>query len=200
MDNTQDFFNRNYDRFVDKVYRFCFIKVNNRETAEDITSETFLRYWEALNKKGREIDNCQAFIFSIARNLVIDHYRQKGKAQFVSADDIPIADTEIDLLRTSFINSDMAQARLAISKLNSDYQDIIIWHYIDDLTIPEIARAMNKSEGSVRVMLSRALNSLREKIGDNASPVGLTAQDSNNNDKENELLSGECNKTRFFTS
>lgn len=199
MNNAQDIFSRDYDRFVDKIYRFCFIKVNSREIAEDIASETFLRYWEALNKKGREIDNYQAFVFSIARNLVIDHYRQKGKAQLVSADDIPIVDTEIDLVGTSFINSDMAQARLAISKLNSDYQDVIIWHYLDDLTISEIARAMNKSEGSARVMLSRALSSLREKMGEGVPPVDFTAQDTDAH-KEKELPPEECNKTRFSTS
>lgn len=164
MDNQKAKFSLIYDQFVNKIYRFVFIKVNSFELAEDITSETFTRCWESF-KKGKDIENVQAFLYRIARNLVIDYYRQKGKAgPALCVDDVPIEDTKADLISQSFDSSDMDIIKKGIGNLNSDYQDILILYYIEDMPVAEIALNLEKSEGAVRVTLHRAMESLKKEV------------------------------------
>jgi len=167
MGNQKEEFSRIYDQYVEKIYRFVFLKVNSRDVAEDLCSEVFTRCWKSFNSGNEnQIENVQAFLYQIARNLVIDHYREKGKVQIISTDSVPIIDN-----RTSFeewINkkSDLETIRKALANINNDYQDMVIWHYIDDLSIPEIAAMTEKSEGAVRTCLSRALSDLRAQFED----------------------------------
>ena len=163
MENLRKIFSKIYDRYIDKIYRFIFLKVSSQEIAQDLTSETFLRGWESF-KNGNKIENPQAFLYKIARNLVTDHYREKGRAQVVSAEFIPIVDPRQNLEEKSLFESDFDNIRIALVSLREEYQDVIIWHYLDDLSIPEIAKMLDKSEGAVRVMLHRALKVLRNGL------------------------------------
>lgn len=168
MDKLKKAFANIYDQYIDKIYRFIFLKVNSQETAQDLTSETFLRGWESfknkkLNNQG-EIENIQAFLYQIARNLVTDHYREKGKFQVVSADFSPIIDPQVNLEEKAFLNSDFEAIRQTIGKLNEDYQNALIWYYLDDLPVPEIAKMLDRSEEATRVLLHRALKTLREQL------------------------------------
>jgi RNA polymerase sigma-70 factor (ECF subfamily) len=166
MANIKKEFSKIYDKYIDKIYRFVFIKVSSQEIAEDLTSEAFLRCWESYKNNYREIDNVQAFLYQIARNLVVDHYREKGRTQVVPADCVPIADPRANLEEDTAISSDMGMVKSALSNLNEDYQEMIIWHYLDDLSVPEIAKVSGKSEGAIRVTLHRALKALKSQLGD----------------------------------
>ena len=164
MSQSKEEFSQIYDGCVDKIYRFVYFKVNSEDIAQDICSETFLRGWQALSGGEKAIDNPQAFLYQIARNLVIDHYREKGKNQIIPIDVIPITDTDINLEETAAKNSDIELIRTCLTDLKEDYQEMVIWHYIDDYSIPEIAQMTDKSEGAVRVMLHRALKSLKNRV------------------------------------
>lgn len=164
MNKIQKIFSQIYDDYIDRIYRFIFFKVNSQEIAEDLSSETFLRCWEKFRQNQSQIENPQAFLYQIARNLIIDHYRQKDRAQFVSSDYVPITDPRTDLEEKSLFSSDLETIKASLANLKSDYQEIIIWHYIDDLSINEIAKMLNKSEGAVRVTLHRALKSLKHEL------------------------------------
>jgi len=163
MANLRKIFSKIYNQYIDKIYRFIFLKVNSQEVAQDLTSETFLRGWESF-KNGNKIENPQAFLYQIARNLVTDHYREKGRTQVVSAEYVPIVDPREDLEGKAMLRSDINTIRLALANLAEDYQNVIIWHYLDDLPIPEVAVLLNRSEQATRVLLSRALAALRQKI------------------------------------
>jgi RNA polymerase sigma-70 factor (ECF subfamily) len=162
MANLRKIFSKIYDRYINKIYRFIFLKVNSQEIAQDLTSETFLRGWESF-KNGNKIENPQAFLYQIARNLVTDYYREKGRAQVVSAEFVPIVDPRQDLEEKALATSDVDTIKLALTKLPEDYQNVIIWHYLDDLPIPEIAVMLNRTEEATRVLLSRALKALRNE-------------------------------------
>lgn len=164
MNNHRKIFTQVYDDYVDRIYRFIFFKVGSEEIAQDLCSETFLRGWQSFKSKEQEIDNPQAFLYQIARNLVIDHYREKAKTQTVSADYVSIADPGQDLEEQAFSRSDLDTIKLALFDLKDNYQEIVVWHYIEDLSIPEISKMLKKSEGAVRVMLHRALKSLKNKV------------------------------------
>ncbi len=164
MANQRKIFSSIYHKYVDKIYRFIFIKVSSQEIAEDLCSETFLRGWQVF-KERRDIENPPAFLYQIARNLVIDHYREKGKAKIVSAEYTQITDPRTDLEEKAISSSDLDNIRQALAGLKEDYQTVVIWHYLDDLSVPEIAKILDKSEGAVRVSLHRALKTLKNNLG-----------------------------------
>jgi RNA polymerase sigma-70 factor (ECF subfamily) len=164
MANPRKIFGQIYDKYIDKIYRFIFLKVNSQEIAQDLTSETFLRGWETFKVKNQEIENPPAFLYQIARNLVIDYYRERGRTQVVSAEFTPIVDPREDLEEKALFESDFNNIRTALVSLKEEYQDVIIWHYLDDLSISEIAKILDKSEGATRMLLSRALKSLRSQF------------------------------------
>ena len=165
MANLRKIFSKIYDQHIDKIYRFIFLKVSSQEIAQDLTSETFLRGWESF-KNGTKIENPQAFLYKIARNLVTDHYREKGKARVVSAEYASIIDPREDIEEAAVLRSDINTIRLALANLKEDYQNVIIWHYLDDLPIQEVAKLLDRTEEATRVLLSRALTSLRKKLAE----------------------------------
>jgi RNA polymerase sigma-70 factor, ECF subfamily len=155
-------FSKIYDSYVGKIYRFIFLKVSSQEIAQDLSSETFTKGWERF--KSTSIDNPQAFLYRIARNLVIDHYRQKGRTQYVQIDDLPIVDPAQNIEDKVIIESDIEQIRVELADMKDDYQNVIIWHYLDDLPIKEVAKLMDRSEDATRVLLCRALDSLKKNV------------------------------------
>ena len=164
MDSINEQFSRIYDQYIEKIYRFVYLKVNSQEVAEDITSKVFLNGLEAYREK-RVIDNPRAFLYQIARNVVIDHYREKGRTKIVSADLTKlIADPKTSLYEKAVLNSDMEIVKLAIQSLKKDYQDVIIWHYLEDMSIAEMAQILNKPEGTIRVMIHRGLESVKNEL------------------------------------
>lgn len=171
MPRPEKIFSQIYDQYIAKIYRFIFLKVNSKDLAEDLTSETFLRGWQAFKKNSKSnpssqngIKNVQAFLYQIARNLVIDHYREKGKTQLVSAEYTPIIDPRQNLEEKSRLESDIDQIRLILTDLKDDYQNVIIWHYLDDLPVRQVAKIMGRTEEATRVLLHRALAALKKKI------------------------------------
>ena len=163
MANYKKEFGKIYDQCIKKIYRFIFLKVNSEDIAQDLCSETFLKGWESY-KNNPKIDNPSAFLYRIARNLVIDYYRQKARTQFVSPEVVQIADPKQEIEEKAALNSDMDQIKIVLADLKESYQNMIIWHYLDQLSVPEIAKMTGKTEDATRVMLHRALKSLRSEI------------------------------------
>ena len=156
-------FKKAYDQYIEKIFRFVFLRVNSEQVAQDLSSETFLRFWQTLNS-GTEIQNPKAFIYQVARNLVIDHYREKNQAQFISIEEIEISDPKANLEKDIYLASDISQVQKVLPELKEEYQSVLVWYYLDELSISEIAGILGKTENAVRVTIHRALNSLRELL------------------------------------
>ncbi len=165
MLDPKEQFSQIYDQYIDKIYRFVYLKVNSQETAEDITSKVFLRGWESFQKNRDSIENPSAFLYQIARNAVIDFYREKGRTNMVSTEYVvEIKDPGANLQEKAILSSDVELVKSAMQNLKKDYQDVIIWHYLDGLNVAEIAGILEKPEGTVRVMLHRGLKELKKII------------------------------------
>jgi len=170
MDKQRQIFSGIYDQYIEKIYRFIFLKVSSPEIAQDLTSETFLKGWEAFKKSQNpnpnkhKIENIQAFLYQIARNLLTDFYREKGRTQVISAENIRIIDPTVNLEEKAEFSSDCEQIKVHLADLKEDYQEVIILHYINDLSIKEIAQTLEKPEGTVRVMLHRGLKELKSLL------------------------------------
>lgn len=165
MTDPKEQFSLIYDQYIDKIYRFVYLKVSSQETAEDITSKVFLKGWEAFQRPGDTIKNPGAFLYQIARNAVVDHYRAKDRTATVSIDASPeMTDPDGDAQNKAILSADINIVKKAIQRLKKDQQDLIIWHYLEDMSSSEIATLVGKPEGTIRVMLHRGLKDLREII------------------------------------
>jgi len=160
-----------YDEFAPRIHRFINLKISSIHDSEDLTSETFFKFWQ----KSREnrlndikIDYPKAMLYRIANNLVIDFYRKKSRKE-VSLDQEDKTITKIkdrvDLVVKSNLDSDMEQIKTALAQLKEEHQNVIVWRYLDELSTKEIAEILGKSEGAARVLIHRALNALKEKFG-----------------------------------
>jgi len=152
-----------YDKYIDKIYRFVFLKVDSEPIAQDITSETFTRTLEYINKNSGnniKIENIQAFLYRTATNAVIDYYRQKSR-QNVPLNEFNVRDASS---MTSEQKTQIVIIRDALQKLEGEQADVVMWHYVEDLSIKEIAEMLNKPEGTVRVILHRGLKELRRHL------------------------------------
>ena len=153
-----------YSRYLDEIYRFVFFKVSSRPTAEDITEETFLKTWESLPKiykKDGKIDNFRAWLYRIANNLVIDHYRKKKPAFNIEHTRPSKQPLPEELVLEQELSKELVQS---IGLLEADHQEIIILRLINELSHRETAEIMNISEGYSRVLLFRALKELKKII------------------------------------
>lgn len=163
-DKIQEQFSQFYDKYIQKIYRFVYLKVNSEEAAQDITSKVFLKAWESY-KKDQNIANFSAFLYKIAGNCVVDFYRERGRTSTISADALPeLADRTENAQNKAILSADLGIIKNALQKVKKEHQDIIIWHYLDDMPIGEIAKLVDKPEGTVRVMLHRGLKELKDVI------------------------------------
>lgn len=164
MPDSRKIYSDIYDKYVDKIFRFVVLKVKSSEIAEDLCSEVFLRGWKAFEKKQDKIDNIQAFLYQIARNLIADHYRQESKAQLVSVEYEPITDVSQNLEEKALLQSDLGQIKIALSNIKEEYREVIVWYYLDELSVPEIAKILDKPGGTCRVLIHRALQALKNEL------------------------------------
>lgn len=154
-----------YSTFSKAIFRYAYIKTSNKEFAEDITADTFCKFYEYSLSHG-DIENPKAMLYRIATNLVTDHYRKKAFRDSKTVYDAEvenIASSE-NILQNSSIHEAFQTVKDMMKNLKSDYEDILLLHYVDDLTVQEISQALNVSENSARVKLHRAQQSLKKHL------------------------------------
>lgn len=157
-----------YDLYVDDVHRFVYFKVGNTEEANDITSMVFLKAWQHILKESLDREkSLRALIYRIARNTIIDFYRQASRrTSGADMEKIQIIDEGQDLTRGVELNSDLKLVKEALPKLKDEYREVIIMRYIDEMSFSEIAGVTGKSLGGVRILSYRALKALKELLKD----------------------------------
>jgi len=164
---TEQEFSQFYKNNLDKVFRFIYLRVDKIETAEDLTAQAFLKCWQTNNDDSRmAIQNPQAFVYRVARNQIIDFYRQKNKTP-VSLEELK--EKGIEISQKSFVfkielSFEMENLKKVLQRIKPAYSEVIIWHYVDNLSTKEIAQIINKNENNVRVLLHRALETLKKQV------------------------------------
>lgn len=161
-DGDAEAFGQLYDHYVSTVYRFLYYRTRAHALAEDLTSETFYRALRSMSSfrwQGRDFG---AWLITIARNLVADHYKASRTRLEFSTDDLSGhdrdsgADTAEDAIKT------LAHEALgeALAQLPTDQQDCLIMRFIQSLSIAETAKVMDRSEGAVKQLQLRGVRSL----------------------------------------
>lgn len=153
-----------YDRYLEKIYRFIYYKTFNTATAEDLTSSTFFK---ALNKIGTldlSRGTFSAWIYSIARNTVIDHYRSR---EFTAQTGEDVFDLAADDRTEETLD---AQANLEtvteyLKTLSPTQREIVTLRLWEERSYQEIAEIVGGTENSVKMAFSRTIRKLREDLG-----------------------------------
>jgi RNA polymerase sigma-70 factor, ECF subfamily len=152
-------FARLYDAYVERVTRYVYFRVSEPIDTEDLVAQVFLKAWENLERYKMGSSPFIAWLYTIARNLVIDHYRTKKNAlpleeAIALPSDMEMPDEEA---QTRF---DLQAMRDALQFLTSDQQQALILKYIAGLPNDSIAKIMHKQEGTIRGLQMRALQTL----------------------------------------
>ena len=151
-------FSELYEAYFDRVYRFVFFRVADDLLAEDLASQVFLKAWENLHRY-RPRGPFLAWLYAIARNAVIDHYRTRK--QVISLDDAaPIAAQDEKLDDRLQLEFDVKALRAAMQHLTQEQQEVITLRFLADYDTTQIAAEMGKSEGAIRALQMRALQAL----------------------------------------
>lgn len=155
-----------YDLYISKIYRFVYLKVSDKTEAEDITQQVFIRAWENINSFVFQGFPFSSWLYRIAHNAIVDSYRTKKNTvaiELVSESEIAYITEHTKALDTK---QEMLRVMRALKKLKSDEQSILVMRFIDELSNKEVASALGKTEGSVRVIQHRALKQLKKYLGD----------------------------------
>lgn len=160
-----------YDDFADDLYRFAYFKLGSEEEAKDLVSVIFLKTWNYIQTNSlKDSKTLRALLYKIARNAIIDHYRDKGLASSISLEDAPQAlevpddsQNQEDLIDQK---TDIELIRQKLMLLKDEYREVIIWRFVEDLSMDEIANITGKKKGNIRVLLHRAITALKELLED----------------------------------
>lgn len=156
-------FGQLYDLYLDRVYRYVYYRLGNRQDAEDVTEQVFLRALQAINRFRHHDSPFIAWLLGIARNAVIDHLRAR-KANQPLSEALMDKDRHGDPALMADLRCTHEQLRQAILGLKPDYRDVIVLRFVEQLDHAQTAAALDKSEGAARVLQHRALAALREAL------------------------------------
>ena len=156
-----------YDIFIDHIYRYVYYRVR-QEDAEDLVETVFLKVWENIEKYSNQKNKSfSAWIFRITHNLVVDYYRAAKDRDFDELKvDIAASERDHSPIKNTEKVLDNEVLRSAILKLKKNYQDVIVYKFVNELDNSEIAAILNRSEGSLRILQFRALKALKEILKD----------------------------------
>ena len=157
-------FGQLYDAYMERIYRFVYFRVEDQQTAEDLTSQVFLRAWNNLDRFRLGGTPYLAWLYTIAHNAVIDHYRTRKvttpleDVRLSQPDYAEVVENDIDFA------VEMSSIKSAMRTLTDDQQQVLTLKFIEGMSNDEIARHLGKREGAVRALQMRGLRALAKQL------------------------------------
>jgi RNA polymerase sigma-70 factor (ECF subfamily) len=164
-DGDAEAFGQLYDHYASGIFRFVYYRVGSRQLAEDLTSETFVRGLRAIQRFNWQGKDFGAWLTTIARNLIADHFKSSRSRLEIVSDTVPEGRThapspEHEVL--TLISNELLFE--AVSALPPEQRDCILMRFIQGLTIAQTAAALARSEGAVKQLQLRAVRSLAKTV------------------------------------
>lgn len=165
-EGDSDSFGELYERYAEAVFRFIYSQTANRFDAEDITGDVFLRAWQSLSNYEERGFPFSAYLFRIARNVIIDRSRKKNPVSEFPEDEILSGDGTLDLEPSTILAAKLQHKEIVntLGQLREDYRTVLILRFFNNLTTEETSDVMGRSAAAIRVLQHRALSSLRKLL------------------------------------
>ncbi|HEY1969432.1 MAG TPA: sigma-70 family RNA polymerase sigma factor [Pseudonocardia sp.] len=165
----QQAFGQLYDRYHEMVFRYVLFRVGDRQLAEDLTAETFLRALrriQSVSYQGRDIG---AWFVTIARNLVLDHVKSsRYRLEQTTSEIADLSPATSGPEQQVLDGATYEELLRCVAKLNSDQKECIALRFLQGLSVAETARLMGRNEGAVKALQHRAVRRLAQLL-----PEGL---------------------------
>lgn len=149
-----------YQKYFQKIYRYCKINLYDDELAKDICQESFVRAYKKL--KDFKIDgqwSIQAFLFAIARNLIIDFTRKKKNFNIDNFENLESSENLYDEFEKS---QNIKKVKNILSKLKEEEKQIVILRYFEELPSQEVAKILKINDGALRVRTFRLMQKMKD--------------------------------------
>lgn len=154
---------KSYEEHSDAILRYCHFQTSNRQVALDMVQDTFMKTWTYL-VGGNDVDNVKAFLYKVAKNLIID-YRRKKKAVSLDAiteTGIEFASDEAPPDPDAAFDRDFVLGKL--DELDDDAREMLIMRYVNEMSIKEIAAATGLTANNVSVRIHRSIEKLKSIV------------------------------------
>lgn len=158
-DGDKDAFGDLYERHLDAIFRYIYYRVNHQQDAEDLTEVVFLKAWQSISSCHIKKAAFKSWVYRIAHNSVIDHYRTRKETQSIG-EVHSLVDEEMDLEATISTAEKAAELAQTMGQLSPIHQHVLTLRFINGLSPTETAEVLERSAGAVRVMQHRALKAL----------------------------------------
>lgn len=162
LEDKQKMLLRAYEEYADSLFRHCFFRVYDRESAKDLVQDVFFRTWEYI-AKGNDIENIRAFLYRTANNSVIDYVRKKKPVSLESLQErgFDPADNSHNVggMERIIVGRELLYA---LSFLEEPYRAALVMRFVDDMSPREIAAVLGETENTVSVRIHRATRKVRE--------------------------------------
>lgn len=152
-----------HDLYYGPIFRYVAFRVHDRDIAEDLTSEVFMRFLSALRNQSAPQRTLRGWLYSVAAHVVADHHRGNYRVphseldeSLVSREPGPAEVAEVALVREDL--------RRALGDLTEEQQNVIALRFGYELPIQEVARTMGKTEGAIKQLQARAIAALARKM------------------------------------
>jgi RNA polymerase sigma-70 factor, ECF subfamily len=160
-----------YEETMPRIFRYYYFKTMHRELSEDLTSEVFIRVYRNLRNTRLNGKTFISWIYRIAHNLLVDHLRKNKKsAQSLeqAMDNTWVTDEQVLKQESSYLKKELDLERpeliSAIGKLTGLQKDVIILRFMEDMDYGTIARIFGKNKGTIRGIVFRAVEKLKEEM------------------------------------
>lgn len=164
----QEQFTEIYKRHADALFRYCYMRVHDREKAVDIVQDIFSELWKKY-QSGETIEYEKAFLFTLAHNRIIDWYRKKKSDSLdvlLENDDEGKAFEPADekMHSNMVLSAEAKRVLLEIEKLEPIYRDVLSLRFTKDLTPQEIGEIIGENANTVSIRITRGLEKLKERF------------------------------------
>lgn len=157
-----DEFTELYEQYFEKIYRFIYYKTHHQQTAEDLTSQVFIKTLENIGRFNPRKGLFSSWLYRIARNKVIDYYRtKKNESDIAGFWDLKSGEKiDYDLENKEKLD----EVKQYLDKLKPEQREVMVMRIWDGLSYQEIAEILNKKEANCKMIFSRTMKKLREEI------------------------------------
>jgi RNA polymerase sigma-70 factor (ECF subfamily) len=152
-------FGQLYGLHLDRIYRYIYFRVGSTSEAEDLTEHVFMKAWEAIGRYEHRGLPFAAWLYRMAHNAVVDHYRARRPTTSID-ETFDLEDERQNPVVAADAHFDREELKTAIKQLNTDQQTVILLRFVEGLSHAEVGKIVGKSEGAVRVIQHRALHAM----------------------------------------